>query len=107
MWGKSVTPGVLPFEQPFEKIRGRKGGLLRVGDQKTKLCGLINGGILKQTESRVCDAAAGHHSYLYLNLLAGMGHLLIGFKLINRFSLDGEDTPSLRITRNKLSGRRV
>ena len=72
----------IPLEQLFQKIRRGIGGLLRISGQKAQTGELINGGVLKQAQLRVSDAAAGDHLHIYLDTLSGM-------------------------TRNRLSGRRV
>jgi len=42
------APASVPFDQPFEEIGGRIGGLLLVSRQKAQSRELINGGVLKQ-----------------------------------------------------------
>ena len=81
------SPAGVPFGQLFQKVSGGKGGLLRVGGQEAQAGELINGGVLKQAEFRVGDAAAGDHLHIYLNPLAGIGHLLVGLWLVGRFLL--------------------
>ena len=85
----------IPLEQLFQKVSGGKGGLLRVSSQEAQAGELINGGVLKQAEFRVGDAAAGDHLHIYLNPLAGIGHLLVGLWLVGRFLLFGWEQPQL------------
>ena len=85
----------IPLEQLFQEIGGGTGGLLRVGGQEAQACKLINGSILEQAQLRVSDAAAGDHLHIYLNPLAGIGHLLVGLWLAGRFLLFGWEQPQL------------
>ena len=89
------SPAGIPLEQLFEKICGGIGGLLRVGGQEAQAGELINGGVLKQAEFRVGDAAAGDHLHIYLDPLAGIGHLLVELWLAGRFLLFGWEQPQL------------
>lgn len=77
----------IPLEQLFQKIRRGIGGLLRVSSQEAQACELINSSVLVQAQLRVCDTAAGDHLHIYLDPLAGIGHLLVGLWLAGRFLL--------------------
>ena len=77
----------IPLEQLFQKIRGGLGGLLRIGSQEAQACELVNGGVLKQAQLRVSDAAVGDHLHVYLDPLTWIGHLLVRFWLVNWFLL--------------------
>ena len=81
--------------------------MFRVGSQEAQTGELVNGGVLEQTEFRVCNAPAGHHLHIHLNPLAGIGHLLIRLGFVRFFLLGAGNNPNLRMTRNRLSGRRV
>ena len=85
----------IPLEQLFQKVSGGKGGLLRVSSQEAQACELINSSVLVQAQLRVCDTAAGNHLHIYLNPLAGIGHLLVGLWLVGRFLLFGWEQPQL------------
>ena len=71
-------PACVPFDQLFQEVSGGIGGLLRVGCEETQASELVNGGILEQTQLRVCDASAGNHFHIHLNPLSRIGHQLIG-----------------------------
>ena len=79
------TSAGIPLEQLFQKIRRGIGGLLRVGSEKPQACELINGGILEQTQFRVCDTFAGYHFHIHLDSLTGIGHLLVRLGLAGCF----------------------
>ena len=81
------TSACIPLEQLFQKIRRGIGGLLRISGQEAQTGELINGGVLKQAQFRVSDAAAGDHLHIYLDTLSGIGHLLVGLWLVGRFLL--------------------
>ena len=81
------TPAGIPLEQPFEKVSGRIGGLLRVSGQEAQSGKLIHGSVLKQAQLRVRDTAAGHHLHIHLNALSRIGHLLIRLGPISRLLL--------------------
>ena len=83
------------------------GRLLRIGGEKAQARELIDGGILEQTKLRICDALPRHDLHIYLNALSGMGHLLIRLYFFLFFCFFAGNSPCLRITRNRLSGRRV
>lgn len=85
----------IPLEQLFQKIRRGIGGVLRVGSQEAQACELVNSSVLVQAQLRVCDTAAGNHLHIYLNPLAGIGHLLVGLWLVGRFLLSGWEQPQL------------
>ena len=72
----------IPLEQLFQKIRRGIGGLLRISGQEAQTGELINGGVLKQAQFRVSDAAAGDHLHIYLDTLSGIFHLLIRLRNI-------------------------
>ena len=99
------SAGIL-LEQPFEEFGRREGAVLWGDGQEAQTREFINSSILKQAELWVCDTPARHHLHVHLNPLAEIGHLLIGFGFIC-FLLVGGNKPSLRITWDKLSGRRV
>jgi len=81
------APAVVPLEQPFQEVGGGVGALFRIGSQEAQTCELINGGVLEQAKLRVRNAPAGHHLHVYLDPLAGIGHLLIRLGLIRFFLL--------------------
>ena len=76
------APAGVPLEQPFQEISGGVGALFRIGSQEAKPGELINGGVLEQAKSRVCDTPAGHDLHIHLYPLAWMGHLLIRLGLV-------------------------
>ena len=83
----SNSPASVPFEQLFQKIGGGIGVLLGVGSQETQSGELVNGSVLKQAEFRVRDTLAGHYFHIYLDPLAGIGHLRIRLGLVCFFLL--------------------
>src|SRR5699024_8702017 len=81
------SPARIPLEQLFQKIRRGIGGLLRVSSQEAQACELVNSSVLVQAQLMVCDTAAWDHLHIYLDPLAGIGHLLVGLWLVGRFLL--------------------
>lgn len=81
------APACIPFEQPFQEVGRGICTLLWVGSQEAKPRELVNGGVLKQAQFRVCNTPAGHYLHIYLDPLAGIGHLLVGFGLVCLFLL--------------------
>ena len=81
------APAGIPLEQPFQKIGGGIGRLLRVGSQEAQAGELVNGGVLVQAQFRVCDTASGDHLHIHLDTLAGIGHLLVGLGFVSWFLL--------------------
>ena len=66
--------------------------LFRVGSQEAQAGELVNGGILVQTQLRVCDTPAGNDLHIYLDPLTGIGHLLIGLRFVRFFLLNRQET---------------
>ena len=86
-FGKNPLLNVLVC-QTYWAVNPRKlGALLLAGSQETKPRELVNGGVLKQAQFRVCNTPAGHYLHIYLDPLAGIGHLLVGFGLVCLFLL--------------------
>ena len=77
----------VPFKQPFQKVGGRKGGLLRTGSQETQTCELVNSSVLIQAELWVCNTTAWHNFHIHLNSLARIGHLLVRLWFVALFLL--------------------
>ena len=75
----------VPLEQLLEEISRRKGVLLRIGSQEAQVSELVYGGILEQAQLRVCNTPAGLHFHIYLDPLAGVGHLLVRLWFIHFF----------------------
>lgn len=89
------TPACIPLEQPFQEVGGGVGALFRIGSQEAQTCELINGGVLEQAKLRVRNAPAGHHLHVYLDPLAGIGHLLIRLGFICFLLLSPRKQPQL------------
>lgn len=81
------APAGVPLDQPFQKICGGIGGLLRVGSQEAQACKLINGGVLEQAQLRVRNAPAGYYFHIHLNTLARISHLFVRLGFIRFFLL--------------------
>ena len=81
------TSAGVPLEQLFQEVGGRISCLLRIGSQETQTGELIDGGVLIQAQLRVGDTAAGDHLHIYLDTLAGIGHLLVGLWPVGGFLL--------------------
>ena len=79
--------------------------MLRIDGEKAQPRELVDGSLLKQAKLRVRNTTARDDLYVHLNALSGMGHLLIRLWLVSLFGFG--NIPSLRITRNRLSGQRV
>ena len=76
------APAGIPLEQLSEEISRGVGRLLWIGGQEAKAGELINGSVLVKPQFRVCNAAQRDDLHIYLNPLAGIGHLLIGLWLV-------------------------
>ena len=81
------APAGIPADQLVQEVGGGVGGLFRVGSQEAQAGELVNGGILEQAKFRVCHTLARHHLHIYLDPLAGIGHLLVRLGLANFFLL--------------------
>jgi len=77
----------IPFDQPFEEIGGRIGGLLLVSRQKAQSGKLVDGSVLEQPQLRIRDTFAWNDLHIYLNALARVSHLYVGLWLIGVFLL--------------------
>ena len=83
------APAGVPFHQLFQEIGRGIGGLLWIGGQEAQTGELINGGVLVQTQFRVCDTTTRNHLHIHLDPLAGIGHLLIGLGFVCLFLFCG------------------
>ena len=97
----------IPLLQLFQEVGGGVGTLFRVGGQEAKAGELVDGGILEQAKSGVCDTPAGHYLHIHLDPLAGISHLLIRLGTVGFFFSAVGNRPSFLRRRNRLSGRRV
>lgn len=68
---------------------------------------LIDGGILKQAQRRVCNTGLRNDLDVHLYPLSWVGRLLVGLGRVRLFTGVVEDNSSLRSTRKRLSGQRV
>ena len=89
------APAGIPFDQPFEEVSGGISGLLRVSGEEAQTSELVHGGILEQTQLRVCDALARYHLHIHLDSLAGIGHLFIGLGFVWFFLFRNREHPQL------------
>ena len=103
----SDSPAGVPLHQSLLKVCRGVDGLLRTGRQKAEPGELVHSSILERTQPCVSHIAARRGLPIHLDSLAGIGHLLIGLWDIGFFFFSSGYIPSLRITRNRLSGRRV
>ena len=55
----------IPLHQPLQEVGGGVGGLLRKSRQEAEPGELDNGGILKQAQFQVNDAAAGDNLHIH------------------------------------------
>ena len=81
------APACIPLLQLFQEVGGGVGTLFRVGGQEAQAGELVDGGILEQAKSGVCDTPAGHCLCIHLDPLAGIGHLLIKLGTVGFFLL--------------------
>ena len=70
-------PACIPLEQLFQEVSGGICRLFGISGKEAQASELVNSGVLKQAELRIRDTPAGNHFHIYLNALAGIGHLLI------------------------------
>ena len=81
------TSSGIPFHLPFQEVGGGVGGLLRIIGQEAEPGELVNGGILKQAQLRVCNTLSGDNLHIHLNPLSRTSHLLVRLWGISLFLL--------------------
>lgn len=81
------APAGIPLPQLLREVGGGVGGFFRVGGQEAQVGELVNGGILKQAELRVCNTPAWYYFHIHLDPLAEISHLFISFGSVCPFPL--------------------
>lgn len=81
------APAGVPFDQLFQKVGGRIGGLLRICYQEAQSGKLVDSGILEQVQLRVCNTLARNYLHIHLDTFTRIGHLLVGFGVVRLFLL--------------------
>lgn len=89
------APAGIPLDQPFQEVGRRESTLLGVGREETQAGELINGGVLEQAKLLVSNTPAGYHLHIYLDPLAGIGHLFVRLGFVCFFLLGPRKHPQL------------